>query len=1100
MSEAKKLRLNDQQSQALEPSGGKNILISASAGTGKTTVLIERVLHCLIVDRFTLDELLVMSFTEAAALELRLRLKQRLEAILAAMDRPEPQRTEELTALLPWLLDQSVLDGAFLRQQLDLLPGAHISTIHSFCLDVVHRYGYLTGQDPRDLSQVMDDSDAAQLTSQAMDEVIRENITAINELIMRLCPRPEDLSPLETTVRRLARGLSEAVDPAAWRDHILQIYRQLEQGVLPAALEAALVDYQLLQIQRLREAVDQMADAYRRLRPDLGEQFDKLTPDIRAFLDAMAAALKPVFDEKTFRGMLTPAPWPYPRMTKVDKNSPPCKQINNLKSRIHATFKAMDAMNTKNLIQRSRDTASDVEQLLDLAQQYNDRCDQLKRAAQCIDFDDMERYALQLLKNGAAEPLSRQFKQIMIDEFQDSSQKQEEIAELLTRGGDAFRVGDVKQSIYGFRHARPQLMLDRMNGGQDKVLTLFNNYRSTAPLIAFTNDVFDHLMNREGRCDFTAADHLTANKPAVPDAPLPQIVRLRPADGGTYPRRQLNVMLARVTAKRIAALWSRLQEENQHAGSRHSLNDIVVLLRSNKNKLLFCQALEAEGIPAFTNVKTGFYDDAAVSTAISVLTLICDPQDDYAALDVLRGPLYRVSDDTISRWFIAARKTSADKVSVLELARANGHPLAGWIDGLAAQAPAISLSDLLTRIYCQNDWYLTAVSADQRTNLDFLYDLVCSYQQLRCGLPELIRLLKKQRVVDRAEASPLSSQDQVVRVMTIHQSKGLEFAYEFFPDLSEDTTALRDTGPALDDDLGFAMDAVSLPQRLSYVNPYRTLIRFRQQTAGLQEELRLLYVALTRAGEQLTILTAPANDHIPSTLTTAALLDHSATYAGWIQAAEAGREGELYRLSEQLVDPAEFAALTPPQAQIDPLPLPRVPGENETLADTETADTPSGREEPRALRLDYRSASGADRGTKMHQALQRLGIDHEVSAEEVQALGLDLSGDDIARIVRFYRQPDTRRLFAAQCASELPFVLKQPDRWVHGTIDLLARKDDEVVLIDFKTDRAVTPQILKERYQGQLAAYRQAVSQAYPGAVIHTRLYSFDLEAYVDLD
>lgn len=1046
--------LNANQEKAVKTTG-KNIIVSASAGTGKTTVLINRLIKMMVEDHISIDSVLVMSFTKAAAQEIKDRLALRLE--------------EEAV---------NSKDKDFLFEQISKLPTAPISTIDAFCLDIVKKYGYVLGVDPLSVGNVMSESDTLLFKEKAMDETLR-NLNDYQDLVQVVCPRIEDKSPLAkaiTTVSNTFDGLGDIED---FKLKVKGIYQQFEEDRIPDVLEESLQDMLLLetgkavtQLEVLIHEYDLIAaytsGNYRDALDELKQYVNNIENDIR-FADYISAADKAA------------AKTNFPVIKGLGKEEK--KNIESAKRKYRDALNSVRDFSVSSFCHLNKQTGKYVFQILELTEKYRNILKRIKQENQTIDFVDMEEMALEILRKDSgniARIYRSQFHEIMVDEYQDSSMGQEELVKLITNGTNVFRVGDVKQSIYGFRNARPELMMSLINNitDNDIKLNLYENYRSKDNIIRFTNYIFTVLMNIHQDGTFSAYDFLSSGTEEQKQGMRP--ILIQNVDTSDYKGRKLkNKIICNQVAREIKDL---------HDKEGIPYQDFAILVRNNGNKNLLKDSLAALNIPSFATYSAGFFNDTAVSTVVSLMNLLLE-DDDISLLDLLRGPIFTMSDEDIARMYVDAPETS-----LKERVAANKPEVIKLIEDLKQYYPRHTLCELLTRIYQYNDWYSYNISIAQRDNLDSLYNDVIAYEADDSVLSNLVQYLNSQSRADKAEALSVTKYDDVVRIMTIHQSKGLEFKYLYFIDFSNRRSGNRDGFFTVDDKLGISCSLVTLPYRIRYANPYVRIIEKKKLLDELDEELRLLYVALTRAKVQLTVICSDDKDRSSQPLTLNFLTENDSTYVNWMLKALENCPDEIKALYRyETLKPAEFVKSSGNMENVKPL----VRYSDEIREASET-QLPSSHETS-LFDLNYDRIMGNQRGTLIHKAIELLGV-RKVSESDIRDLNLSLSEKDIKLIYNFYEDPLTVKLINNDNYSEWPFMYVSNGIFHNGIIDLLSENEFETYLIDFKTDKNVTAEILQERYHSQLKVYYDVLATRNDGRIITALIYSFYLGKYVNIN
>ncbi len=1048
-------QLNENQQKAVKTTG-KNIIVSASAGTGKTTVLINRLIKMMVDDHISIDRVLVMSFTKAAAQEIKDRLAVQLELKAKESD-----------------------DSEFLFEQIAKLPTASISTIDAFCLDVVKKYGYVLGIDPLSLGNVMSDSDTLLFKQKAM-EMTLSDLSEYVDLLRVTCPRIEDNSPLEKAITNISNMFDGLSDIDYFKLKVQSIYADFANNIIPETIKPALNEMLKAHTGNARQQLSILYSEYDRIAAYTSADYRNALEKIEQIITDTEQAIENEHYEDA--ALQAGAKFKLPSIRGLDDAEK--KNIKNARTKLADALKAVGAFSIPRLCHVNQQVWPYVSQIIELTEKYRQNLRDIKLANQTIDFVDMEEMAIRILKkdNGNVARIYRSlFKEIMVDEYQDSSMGQEQLIRLITNGNNVFRVGDVKQSIYGFRNAKPELMISLINNltDADVRLNLSHNYRSKANIISFTNYIFARLMNVHQQNTFSEDDRLLAG--IEEQTRENRSILLQNVYTSDFKGRKLkNRIICNYVADEIRKL---------HERENIKYSDVAILVRNNASKVLLKDSLSALNIPSFASYSEGFFNDSAVSSVVSLLNLLLDGDNEILLLDVLRGPIFNVTDEQIAQMYIDfPDRTLSEKI-------ARCYPkVQRLINELRKYQRTHTLCELITHIYQYEDWYYYNISVSQRDNLDSLYKDVIDYQQDHSVLSNLVQYLNRQNKADKAEALTVTRYDEVVRIMTIHQSKGLEFKYLFFIDFSSRKSGNREGFFSCDDDLGISCDLITLPYRIRYNNDYQDIIRKKKALDELDEELRLLYVALTRAKDQLTIVYSDEREPDDQPLTLSYLTDYNSTYITWILKALDNCPVEIRQLYRQeTVKPAGYVVERTADKKVRQLVK-----YQDVLTATDSSATPSDNEERKLFDLNYNRIAGNQRGTLMHRAIEMLRI-RKVTDEEIRSLPLPLQKRDIALIRGFYDDQLTRQLFENENHNEWPFMYMLNDRFHNGIIDLLSIGKDTVYLIDFKTDRNVDEMILHDRYHDQLKAYHDVVTDKYPDRKIETLIYSFHLGKYVSI-
>lgn len=877
----KNAKWTDEQWRAIAETG-QNTLVAAAAGSGKTAVLVERILQKMIVERVDVDRLLIVTFTNSAAQEMRARIAEAVEAALA--EHPE---------------------SAHLQRQLTRLNRAQISTMHGFCTTVLRRYYYKIGLDPS--FRIADETEAELLRQEAMESLLEEEYGKAenddfirltecygndrgDEGLARLIEEMYDTSLSHPQPDRWLNDVASAynvpenigIDDVPWAQELQRDFRDelsgltaiLEKAVHLTKLPGGPVPY--------REAVLQDLSTVRALQEAANHSWNKL------------------YDEM---GHLS-----FPRLQRVKKgecDSDLQEETKNLrdraKKRLEELREAFFQQPPQEMLESIRKMAPSVWRLTHLVKRFADKYQRLKQEKAVVDFHDLEQYTLKVLarkeegqKLVADEPARdyrRRFVEVLIDEYQDTNPVQEAIIRLVTREGGLFMVGDVKQSIYRFRLADPTLFLRkyeryRKDPGEGRRIDLAHNFRSRSEVLAAVNYLFRQFMDKKvGEVDYDDDAALKA-KARFPEQPSPPefilIERKSIEDDGSLDgvtaaeQREIEELKseqleARWMARKIRQLVDEGYPVTEKNGTVRPVmyRDIAVLYRSKSRSIpALAEAFQEFGIPVYTEQEGGYFAAVEVSVVLSLLRIIDNPLQDIPLAAVLRSPLVGLNGEELARIRLADRKgrfydsvmayVRNEKGELQEKLSRFLRLLNHWRT-FARQG---ALSDLIIDIY-RKTGYFDAVGAmpggrERQANLQALYDRARKYEETSFrGLFRFLRFVRRleERGGDLSTARALGEQENVVSVMTIHKSKGLEFPIVFVAGLNRPFNFQDVRGAyAFDRQLGFGTKMIDPKNRISYPTIALSAIQKKKKRQQLAEEMRILYVALTRAREKLYLL------------------------------------------------------------------------------------------------------------------------------------------------------------------------------------------------------------------------------------------------------
>ncbi|MBR2716336.1 MAG: helicase-exonuclease AddAB subunit AddA [Oscillospiraceae bacterium] len=850
------LNYTPQQRCAIENRGGA-LLVSAAAGSGKTRVLVERLMSRVTdpdspvdVDRF-----LIITYTRAAVAELRGRIMEELSNRLAAA---------------PW--------DRRLRRQAELIRHAHISTIHSFCTDVLREYAHAVDIQPG--FRVAEDPESELIRARVLEDVLEARYDAIEQtpdfaLLVDTMAAGRDDSKLEALVLDAHAKLQSHPYPDRW------IEEQLKAMDLSACTDAGATPWGRLLMDRAR---DEARSRLRRLQELLDGADEELGA---AYGPNMEDSIGRIgrFIEALDRG------WDEAGRCAIFKSGIRVKSIkgHDAEKKVRTDcLKALEALaapfktTSAELIGDMEAMRPAVTALLRLVLDFDLAYAAEKRRRGVIDFHDQEHLAVQLLWDAendcpseAARRVADGFEEIMIDEYQDVNEVQERIFTAVSRDGkNVFMVGDVKQSIYRFRLADPTIFLRKYSTfadaetaeeGEPRRVILPENFRSRPGILDAVNFVFRNVMSTEfGGMDYTELESLKPGR-TVPEPDFPPVeldIVSADAEDGEEETGRVETDAAFV-ATRIAELLSSGMCVPEGEGSRPlRASDIAVLLQAAKDKAWkYAYELTRRGIPSTVPTSEGFFDAPEISALTSLIAVIDNPLQDVPLISALRSPLFGVTGEELAQ--IRLRKPDGPFFEALRLFAEENEKCAAFLQLLARfreLAPEMSSDRLIWRVYGETGalaiYGAMTGGGKKRRNLMRLYELATSfeangYQGLFAFNSMLRRMMEQGR---EPEGTDGGGGGDCVQIMTIHKSKGLEFPVVILADMAGQFN-LRDSSQPLlfHSGLGVGAKCIDTRRRIAYPTLARMAITRQTTDETLFEQLRVLYVAMTRAREKLIL-------------------------------------------------------------------------------------------------------------------------------------------------------------------------------------------------------------------------------------------------------
>lgn len=871
-----------------------DILVAAAAGSGKTAVLVERIIQKILsVDEpVDVDQLLVVTFTNASAAEMRNRIGEALEK--AINEDPESRH---------------------LRRQLSLLNKASISTLHSFCLDVVRKYYYLIDVDPG--FRIADQTEAQLLRDEVMDALMEEEYgTKGNEPFFRLVDTftsdrtDEALQEITMALYDFARSNP---NPGKYLDGIVAMYDTSGISKIDDLPFIGSLRFDVeLQLKSARQFVEKALETA--MLPDGPAPYaDALTNDLH-LLDGLLAARNSW--ETLYAAMqnikFVNAAAIRKGQCDEDLKKKAAKLRDKAKKIVNGLASELFSRKPESFLRDMEEMKPVIETLTGLVRKFAVMFEAAKRERGIVDFSDLEHYCLDILvqsedETGSLAPSAAalsyrdQFREVLVDEYQDTNMVQETILRLVSGGfgeyGNLFMVGDVKQSIYRFRLAEPNLFLGKYNRFSKDApeeglrIDLAKNFRSRKEVLDATNYLFRQIMGvKVGEIEYSEDAEL---KPGAdyPGEEFP--VELLIIDQGTnaeaddaaeaesesdvldaeeLEQSQLEARTITAKIKEMISGGKPVYDAKTKTSRPVRYRDIVILLRSMTWAPQIMEEFKQQGLPIYADLSTGYFQATEVTIMMSLLRVIDNPYQDVPLAAVLRSPLLGLDEEELAFVKIQDKK-GAFWDSVIAFCKKAAPPereelhekicrfseqLEEW-RSLARQG---SLSELIWQLYRDTGFYDFAGGLpggkQRQANLRALYDRGRQYEETSFrGLFRFLRFIERmtERGDDLGAARALGEQEDVVRIMTIHSSKGLEFPVVFIAGLARNFN-LMDIRKSymLDKEFGFATKYINPEKRITYPSLPQLAFKRKKRMEMLAEEMRVLYVAMTRAKEKLYML------------------------------------------------------------------------------------------------------------------------------------------------------------------------------------------------------------------------------------------------------
>ena len=833
-----------------------------------------------------IDKILVVTFTNAAASEMRERI---LDAIY--------KKIEESP------------DDANLQKQIILLNKASICTIDSFCLDVIKNNFYEI--DVSANTRIADGTEILLLKQEVLDDIFEEKYIENDKDFLDLIDtytkynRDEDLKDL---ILNIYTYIQASPFPEEWLEEKVKMFDIKENaeysnfsntpwGKIIIQNVDEILENGILKLQNLKRKMERF--------PELEKYTNVVNEDINNYL-YIKENLKDWDKSATIISEFKNKTWPTDKKITNDLKD----EAKEIRDSVKDEFKKV-----KDLINCLSQEANDdieymytiLEKLKNLILEFSDRFYQKKREKNIMDFNDMEHLALKMLvkkdesgnvvKTDIAKRYEEKFEEIDIDEYQDSNLVQEYILTSVSKGNNIFMVGDVKQSIYKFRQARPQLFIEKYNkyklypgDSEDRKIQLFKNFRSRKNILDFTNLVFENIMSKElGDIDYNQDEYLNLGASYVDiseqnlkteieiidtsdedndiwktEQELDNNIENTEGDNQTEERVEDVVLEARFVAKKIKELIdSKYQVVDKKLGKRDiKYKDISILLRSMTGVAnIYEKEISELGIPVYSDSSGEYLQSIEIETIMSLLRIINNPMQDIPLVTVMRSPIGNFTDNELieirmndrnSNFYDALTKTATPKVK----------KFLGLLEELREDEQYMALDEWIWNIYIKTG-YMNYVSLMPNgnlrvSNLKMLFERAKQYESASFkGLFNFINFIDKIKFnsEDLTSAKIIGENENVVRIMSIHKSKGLEFPVVIlagtgkqfnFQDLNEKIL--------LDQDLGIGPQYINSERHIEFKTLAKKALSIKAKNEAISEEMRVLYVALTRAKEKLIVV------------------------------------------------------------------------------------------------------------------------------------------------------------------------------------------------------------------------------------------------------
>lgn len=897
-----------------------NLLVAAAAGSGKTAVLVERIVK-IITDKenpVDIDKLLVVTFTNAAAAEMRERIA---DAISKALDDNPNSKN--------------------IQRQLTLLNRANITTMHSFCLDVIKNNFHRIDLDPS--FRIADQTECILFKAEVMDELFEEMYDNDDEEFTRLVEifsNYKNDDDLKEIILNIYNFVMSGPWPEKWLSENAETFNinSIEElnktkwiKVLNESIRLELLGY----IKMFEKSID-IINSTDGLEGYL-ENFESELFSIKNAYDNTNSGIEELYNSlcRISFGRL--------KTIKKDKVSDQNAQdiVKNIRDEVKKKItKLIDSIFTVTpieMVENINACYSYIKKLTQMVLRFHVKFSEKKKEKNVLDFNDLEHLCLKILsdkdESGSIIPsevamnFKEYFEEVLVDEYQDSNNVQETIIGLVSRRDDenpnVFMVGDVKQSIYRFRQAKPELFIEKYIGysqsGLNTKIQLYKNFRSRKEILDGVNYIFKKIMSESvGELEYTDEESLNlgANYENVSDdahevlggpIEIDIIDRSEQENEGNDDDSDLsdeedieNVNLeGKLIARRIKELLSsnnkefRVLDKESGVYRKIKYKDIVILLRATKNWAEnILDELGKEGIPAYSDTGTGYFESIEIRTIMSLLKVIDNPMQDVPIIALLKSPIMSFSVEELSDIRLYEKdnylyeniskissESSESKYSEEFIEKCKNFLCK--LDEWREKSIYMAIDEFIWYLYMDTSYYGYVGAMPngvlRQANLKILFERAKQFEQTSFkGLFNFINFVNKltKSSGDMGSAKILGENEDVVRIMSIHKSKGLEFPVVFLCGTGKQFNLMDLNKKILyHDELGIGPDFVDLKRRFSISTVAKESIRKKMKLETLSEEIRILYVALTRAKEKLIItgLVRDAQKYIEKCISSASL-------------------------------------------------------------------------------------------------------------------------------------------------------------------------------------------------------------------------------------
>lgn len=1168
-----------------------NLLVAAAAGSGKTAVLVERIIQLVLNDGVDIDRMLIVTFTQAAAGEMRERISNTLQSQLES--RPENEQ--------------------HLRRQLKLLNQASISTIHAFCTDVIRRYFHLVGIDPG--FRISDSMESDLIKMETLEDIFESEYEKGTPIFLHLVESfgtSRSDQSLQDLVLRAYEFAQCKPYPKQWLEDRAGDFNLGEQEFPDCVWVRNIIEQITVQLQAARDLFQEALQLS--CRPGGPAIYaDVLQDDIRMVEELLQTLNQgDIFDLATSLGNIN-----HSRLPRVGKDVDDTlkEQAQNLRNEgkklIGGVGSEFIFKEPSKLLQDLNELFPLMEEFCRLVIEFDNEYQKRKDDKGILDFNDLEHYALTILSNpDAAYEYQQKYEYIFVDEYQDSNEVQETLINCIKRDNNVFLVGDIKQSIYRFRLADPTLFINKMEEFKDSEgklkqrIDLSVNFRSREEILNGANYIFTHIMSPHlGEITYDNRAALYAGLPKNDSANWPVDLYLIDKNRENNEDDELAEagdieIEARLAARKIKELLGQPIYDHKAKGYRPlEYRDMVVLMRSTRNSITaFWDVFAAEGIPVYADLGSGYFESSEITLVLNLLRLIDNRRQDIPLLSIMRSPIAGFTLDELieirlhsqTKTYYEAMETYLDEHDneLKDKLQRFMQDLTRW----KKEARYLPIDEFIWKLLQETGYFYYAGAMpggrQRQANLKALLDRARQFQDTSIkGLFNFIKYVDKIQASsgDMGVARILGENENLVRIMSIHRSKGLEFPVVILAGLGKQFNISDSSSRILfHKDLGIGPRYVNPDLRGYNDTIARISIKHKIRLENLSEEMRILYVGCTRPQHKLIMIGSVRNvesnarkwSNIPTPFNLArgknpldwicpVIMRHpdgtilrelagvpwtdeelqnddsqwqveilKRSDIGGTDAETAEMLGAFYKQVEQHEASSECELVSQrlgwqyPFEQAEMIP-----------SKVSVSQLQKGQVDPALMGIDLpgpltrpRFAEGvkeftpAHKGSIMHFVMQHLDFTRVQDAKAIRKQVEEMAGQEMLlkdeaktvntiKIYRFFRSPLGQRILnARQVEREVPFNqlcyvsevmdnIAAPDEklLVQGVIDLFFYEEDDIVLVDFKTDYITDDnrEELISYYQPQLKLYKEALETIQGKKVKESYLYFFGIDEAV---